>query len=157
MWGYDDPLLRLGKSILPEGKRVPFDKFGLFYGKNDTPGQVFTVFSGQEKLSDYARIDVWNGKQRLEFWKNPYDDNKSDKCPKKESEDEEEEDEEADCVRPIRTDDYCNMINGTDATGFPSMLNESSTLYFFNPDLCRSIQLKYKETTTQQELPVFRY
>lgn len=154
MWGYDDPLLKLGKSILPEGKRVPFDKFGLFYGKNNTAGHVFTVFTGQEKLSDYARIDVWNGKERLDFWNNPYE-VKNENCTETDSEEEDEE-ENLDCIRPLRDDDYCNMINGTDATGFPSMLNENSTIYIFNSDLCQSIHLTYKEPVKQQEIPAFR-
>jgi len=125
MWGYEDPLLKVGKSFLPEEKRLPDDKFGLFYGKNDTPGKVYTVFSGQEKLSDYARINVWDGKEGL--------------------------------GRQQKADTPCNMINGTDATGFPPMLNGNSTVYIFQADLCRSLELKYREPKVEQELPVFRF
>jgi len=156
MWGYDDPLLKLGKSVLPEGKRVPFDKFGFFYGKNNTPGNPFTVFTGQEKLADFARINVYNGKEILDFWKNP-NVLKNETCVPSEESEENDGDEEPSCVKVRRSDDYCNMINGTDATGFPSMLNENSTLYIFNPDLCRSMKLVYKENVKQQDLPALRF
>ena len=31
-WGYDHPLVRLGKDILPPDRRYPHDQFGLFAG-----------------------------------------------------------------------------------------------------------------------------
>lgn len=30
MWGYDDPLLKIAKNLLPPEERMPFDKFGFF-------------------------------------------------------------------------------------------------------------------------------
>lgn len=30
MWGYEDPLLKIAKDILPPGQRLPYDKFGFF-------------------------------------------------------------------------------------------------------------------------------
>ena len=154
MWGYDDPLLKLGKSVLPEGKRVPFDKFGFFYGKNGTAGPVLTVRTGQEKLADFAKINVWNGKERLSFWKNP-NEIINPNCTDEEDDDPDVEKDPA-CIRVPRKDDYCNMINGTDATGFPSMLNKNSTLYIFQADLCRSLKLTYQEDVKQQDLPAYR-
>ena len=123
MWGYDDPLIKLGKQVLPEGKRVPYDKFGFFVDKNNTESKVFTVFTGEQSLDDFAAIDVYDGKKKLEFWGS----------------------------------DSCNMLNGTDATGFPSPLTNESDIYIFNQDLCRSLHLRYNATVHHQGLPAYRY
>ena len=36
LWGYDDPLIKIAKDILPPNKSFPFDKFGFFYEVNLT-------------------------------------------------------------------------------------------------------------------------
>ncbi|XP_044133098.1 platelet glycoprotein 4 [Bufo gargarizans] len=36
-------------------------------------------------------------------------------------------------------DDYCDMINGTDAASFPPFVNNKVPLYFFSSEICRSI------------------
>jgi hypothetical protein len=125
MWGYDDPLIKLAKQVLPEGKRVPFDKFGLFVGKNATPSDVFTVLTGKENLNDFARITVYAGKNNLGVWKT----------------------------------DACNTIKGSDGTGFPAMLNENSTVYIYQPDFCRPLQLivSNKEPQSHQGFDTLRF
>ena len=30
MWGYDDPLLKIAKDIIPPDKRLPHEQFGFF-------------------------------------------------------------------------------------------------------------------------------
>jgi hypothetical protein len=42
MWGYENPLIQLGKGIFPEDKSFPFDKFGLFIGVSS----LFTAKKG---------------------------------------------------------------------------------------------------------------
>lgn len=35
MWGYDDPLLKIAKDIIPPDKRLPYDEFGFFVDVSD--------------------------------------------------------------------------------------------------------------------------
>jgi len=113
IWGYDDPLIKLAKQVLPEGKRVPFDKFGIFVGKNATPSDVYTVLTGKKMLKNFAQISVYAGKSSLGVWGT----------------------------------DECNTIRGSDGTGFPAMLNENSTVYIYQPDFCRPIELVVRNKT----------
>ncbi|CAF0927586.1 unnamed protein product [Brachionus calyciflorus] len=46
------------------------------------------------------------------------------------------------------TTKYANMINGTDGTILPPFVNESSIIYIFNSDLCRSLYTVYNKTIT---------
>lgn len=32
LWGYEDPLLKLAKDVVPKEQKLPYDEFGLFYG-----------------------------------------------------------------------------------------------------------------------------
>lgn len=80
--------------------------------KNGTgEGGTFTIYTGKESISTYARIQYWNGKNKLPFWKS----------------------------------DKCNKIYGTDGTAHPPDLSPNTTLYLFNPDLCRTVPLVYKK------------
>lgn len=36
LWGYEDPLLKLAKDVVPKEQKLPYDEFGLMYGKNAT-------------------------------------------------------------------------------------------------------------------------
>ncbi|ODM93432.1 Scavenger receptor class B member 1, partial [Orchesella cincta] len=116
LWGYDDPLIKLAKQFLPEGKRPPFDNFGLLIGKNATLSDVFTVLTGKENLEDFARIALYKGQSGLGVWKT----------------------------------DACNELKGSDGTGFPSMLNENSTVYIYQPDFCRPLELVVKNPQPQK-------
>lgn len=40
MWGYDDPLLKIAKDIIPPDKRLPYEQFGFFIEVSET----FCVF-----------------------------------------------------------------------------------------------------------------
>jgi hypothetical protein len=37
MWGYDHPLVKLAKDVLPPERRFPFDDFGFFVGVSSQP------------------------------------------------------------------------------------------------------------------------
>jgi hypothetical protein len=36
LWGYDNPLIKLGNDILPPEEKLPFDKFGIFLGVRES-------------------------------------------------------------------------------------------------------------------------
>lgn len=36
LWGYEDPLLKLAKDVVPKEQKLPYEEFGLMYGKNGT-------------------------------------------------------------------------------------------------------------------------
>lgn len=118
IWGYDDPLLKLAKGVLPAEKRFPYEQFGFFVGKNNTPSDTYTVMTGQENLNDFAKIQVYAGKDNLGVWKE---------------------------------DQYkCNALKGSDGTGFPAMLTENSTVYIYQPDFCRPLELVVKNPQPQK-------
>ena len=44
LWGYEDPLLKLAKDVVPKEQKLPYDEFGLFYGKNGTSNDRISNF-----------------------------------------------------------------------------------------------------------------
>ena len=64
LWGYEDPLLKLAK----DDKKLPYDQFGLMYGKNGTGKDNFTIFTGTSDISKYGLLDKWNGKSDFGHW-----------------------------------------------------------------------------------------
>lgn len=68
LWGYDDPLLKLAKDVVPKEQKLPYDQFGLFYGKNGTHPDIYTIFTGVEDITKYGMMDRWNGKDGLGHW-----------------------------------------------------------------------------------------
>ena len=73
LWGYDDPLLKLAKDVVPKEQTLPYDQFGLLYGKNGTAPDAYTVFTGQSDVTKYGMMDKWNGKNALGHWTSPCD------------------------------------------------------------------------------------
>ena len=69
LWGYENQLIQLARGIFPEGKAYPFEKFGLFVGKNGTFPGILTTMTGQTGLQDVGRVLAWNGETKLDFWK----------------------------------------------------------------------------------------
>nr|XP_014339656.1 PREDICTED: scavenger receptor class B member 1 isoform X2 [Latimeria chalumnae] len=51
----------------------------------------------------------------------------------------------------------CNMINGTSGQMWPPFMTPSTTLRFYSPDACRSMELVYQESGSFQGIPTFRY
>lgn len=69
LWGYDDPLLKLAKDVVSKDQQtLPYDQFGLMYGKNGTAQDVYTIFTGQEDITKYGMFESWNGKKALGHW-----------------------------------------------------------------------------------------
>ncbi|XP_077165467.1 scavenger receptor class B member 1 isoform X2 [Paroedura picta] len=53
--------------------------------------------------------------------------------------------------------DQCNMINGTSGEIWPPFRTPSEPLEFYSTDVCRSLQLEYKEMGDFQGIPVYHY
>ncbi|XP_059361399.1 platelet glycoprotein 4-like [Carassius carassius] len=54
-------------------------------------------------------------------------------------------------------DPYCNKINGTDGSSFHPFLDKKKPLFFFSPDICRSISAQYNSTLDLKGIDVYRY
>ncbi|XP_030576320.1 platelet glycoprotein 4 [Archocentrus centrarchus] len=54
-------------------------------------------------------------------------------------------------------DEYCDMINGTDASSFPPFLDKKIPLFFFSSDICRSVSASYEATLNLKGIEVYRY
>ncbi|KAJ8400061.1 hypothetical protein AAFF_G00401000 [Aldrovandia affinis] len=51
----------------------------------------------------------------------------------------------------------CNMINGTAGQMWPPFMTPESTLPFYSPDACRSMELIYQRPGEMAGIPVYRY
>ncbi|XP_048877098.1 scavenger receptor class B member 1 isoform X1 [Brienomyrus brachyistius] len=51
----------------------------------------------------------------------------------------------------------CNMINGTAGQMWPPFMTTESTLPFYSPDACRSMELVYQRPGVLQGIPVYRF
>jgi len=69
LWGYEDPLLKLAKDVVPKEQKLPYEEFGLMYGKNGTSKDIVTVFTGAGDITRYGLVDKFNGIDRLQHWK----------------------------------------------------------------------------------------
>lgn len=68
LWGYEDPLLKLAKDVVPKEQKLPYEEFGLMYGKNSTSPDRVTVFTGVEDITQFGIIDKYNGRTHLPHW-----------------------------------------------------------------------------------------
>ncbi|PSN52678.1 hypothetical protein C0J52_06018 [Blattella germanica] len=69
LWGYEDPLLKLAKDVVPKEQKLPYEEFGLMYGKNGTSADNVTVFTGGHDIKFFGLIDKFNGRSHLPHWK----------------------------------------------------------------------------------------
>lgn len=65
LWGYEDPLLKLAKDVVPKEQKLPYDEFGLLYGKNSTSPDRVTVWTGVNDITQYGIIEKYNGRTHL--------------------------------------------------------------------------------------------
>ncbi|XP_026317403.1 scavenger receptor class B member 1 isoform X2 [Hyposmocoma kahamanoa] len=68
LWGYDDPLLKLARDVVPKDQTLPYNEFGLFYGKNATSPDVVTMFTGVRDMAEYGIIERYNMRDKLPHW-----------------------------------------------------------------------------------------
>lgn len=54
-------------------------------------------------------------------------------------------------------DQYCDMLNGTDASSFAPFVNKKKPLYFFSSDICRSVSASYMWSYFLRGIKVYRY
>uniref|UniRef100_A0A8C5Q5Z1 Platelet glycoprotein 4 n=1 Tax=Leptobrachium leishanense TaxID=445787 RepID=A0A8C5Q5Z1_9ANUR len=54
-------------------------------------------------------------------------------------------------------DDYCDMLNGTDAASFPPNVDKNQPLYFFSPEICRSIYGLFDKEYVLKGITLYRF
>lgn len=69
MWGYDDPLIKIAKEIMPPDQQMPYDQFGFFIDKNGSTDGYFNVWTGEHDMGRYTEINNVNHQSSLSFWK----------------------------------------------------------------------------------------
>ncbi|XP_059061330.1 scavenger receptor class B member 1 isoform X3 [Achroia grisella] len=68
LWGYEDPLLKLAKDVVSKEQKLPYEEFGLLYGKNGTSPDVVTMFTGADDMANYGIFQRYNMRERLPHW-----------------------------------------------------------------------------------------
>lgn len=68
LWGYDDALIEMSKSLANFNEPLPFEKFGMLATRNGTSQDYFTIHSGEDDLKKLNVIDNFNGKPKLDIW-----------------------------------------------------------------------------------------
>lgn len=43
LWGYEDPLLKLAKDVVPKEQKLPYEEFGLMYNVSKVFLLIFVV------------------------------------------------------------------------------------------------------------------
>lgn len=149
LWGYEDPLLKLAKDVVPKEQKLPYEEFGLMYGKNSTsPVSTWrlelmfecfdyddelhmfclqdrvTVFTGVNDITKFGIIDKFNGNSQLAHWTKP----------------------------------ECNRLNGSDGSIFPPHIAKTDMIHVYDKDLCRLLPLSFeKEVSTNNNVLGYRF
>ncbi|XP_053624978.1 sensory neuron membrane protein 2 isoform X2 [Plodia interpunctella] len=103
-------------------------RFSLMAYRNGTLGQRYNVSRGKEDIEDLGRVTLYSDQPYLSYWPN-YRDELS----------------------------VCNMINGTDSGLFNPFIDTSKPLYALNPDICRSVELRYQGNEEYEGIPSVRF
>lgn len=122
--GYADDLIDAGQDL---GFNVPYDKFGWYYGRNNSATDgTYSIFTGEaETMDKFGLLHSWNNQQMLPFW-NGYQCNRLDQSTPGD-------------FRP------------------PYVQPKPSVIYIFVGDICRSLPLHYLKTIEYHGLVVDRY
>ena len=67
--GYPDLLTTFGPLLNPKIPSSNNGRFGWLYGKNGSNDGLFTVFTGKDDMSKLNIIDKFNGRGRLDYWR----------------------------------------------------------------------------------------
>ncbi|XP_075224642.1 protein peste-like isoform X2 [Lycorma delicatula] len=66
--GYSDTLMTVGQSM-PGQNSSPYDKFGWFYGKNNSHSDgIFNIISGEKNPQEVGVLKQWNYSNRTKFF-----------------------------------------------------------------------------------------
>ncbi|KAF5276711.1 hypothetical protein FQR65_LT16238 [Abscondita terminalis] len=68
LWGYDDTLFTLAKSVLSFQKKLPFDRIGLLAGRDGLSADVFNVHTGVKGIEKLQQVEKLNGKSSGTQW-----------------------------------------------------------------------------------------
>ena len=63
--GYDDPLMNFSKKL---GQKLPLDKFGWFYKRNNSAEEVFGVHTGYSNVHQLDIMYSFNNQTSLPYW-----------------------------------------------------------------------------------------
>ncbi|TNN35268.1 Scavenger receptor class B member 1 [Liparis tanakae] len=118
-------------------------KFGLFAEFNNSNTGLFTIHTGQDDIRKVHMVESWNGLTKVSV------------AP-------------ARCVQvswltvvSLQLSNWkspqCNMINGTAGQMWPPFMSRESTLPFYSPDACRSLELVYQRDGVMKGIPLFRF
>ncbi|XP_022240630.1 protein croquemort-like [Limulus polyphemus] len=127
--GYNDSLIDESRSLSP----LPHEKFGWFYGKNNSDDNFYNIFTGENGINKLGQIDKWNGSEYRDI--RPV------------------------IFIVVRVwESTCNKINGTTGDMWPPFRSSSDhDLTMFVTDICRSITLKFHEETQVKQVKAYRY
>ena len=54
--------------LFKKEKRLPFDKFGFFVGRNESSLGNITMMTGKSDVSRIGEVLAFNGQRKLSFW-----------------------------------------------------------------------------------------
>jgi len=75
LFGYANPLIKLGRDVLPADKRWPHQTFGLFVGQNATSRGSLEALTAIGNIGNIGQLTKFKGKSKLPWWS-------GDKCNK---------------------------------------------------------------------------
>ena len=68
IWGHHHTLIKLGNDVLPDDKKLPFDKFGFFVNKNGSVSEEWETRTGAGDVMEVAQVVSYAGQTQLDFW-----------------------------------------------------------------------------------------
>ncbi|CAF1007395.1 unnamed protein product [Adineta steineri] len=130
LWGYDDPLLKILHHEFPE--LVTDDKVSAFNASVSQAGlNTFLINNGVGFNENHVeRINNVGAIERFNFG----------------------------TKLPYWSNDYANMINGTDGSLWHPDVDENERIFSFIPDICRAVYLDFNETNQNTfNIETYRY
>ncbi|UJR36346.1 hypothetical protein I4U23_029073 [Adineta vaga] len=130
LWGYQDPLLHILKKEFPD--IVTSDQVSAFYASVSQAGSNTFLINNGIGL-DSNRNERINNVGKIERFNFRTD-------------------------LPYWSNEYANMINGTDSTIWHPDARQDERIYAYIPDICRSVYLAYNETNSNEfDIETYRY
>ncbi|XP_043287176.1 scavenger receptor class B member 1 [Venturia canescens] len=140
LWGYEDSLVRLASSIVPNF--INFRKFGLLdrmydEGENWVNMNIRPNKNMTEEVGRYLSIEKYNGSPGLAHWGYQKEENNE----------------------PNPANTICNRIQGaTEGTLFPTNLDKNAVFRVFRKAFCRAFPIEFKdEVETDSGLTGWKY
>nr|XP_037284790.1 lysosome membrane protein 2-like [Rhipicephalus microplus] len=65
-------LIRLAKAFLPKLENpLKNNTFGLFFGRNNSHDGLYSVYTGEDSPTKFAKLEQWNNQKSLSYWAGP--------------------------------------------------------------------------------------